>query len=103
MDALVRMNADELNESLIDFIKSSFKGMGLPYIFMKTRWMKQNIYYAIRFIKKLLQTVEEVSQRKDLKVYTLDELKTMFLNGSKNEKHCFKATGIRQHETLVFK
>lgn len=56
MDALVRMNADELNESLLDFIQSSFKE---------------------KFSKPA-----EVNEKKPTKVYTLEELKAMFLNES---------------------
>lgn len=81
MDTLVRLNADELNQSLIDFIKASFKGKRIAVHIYEDE-MDETEYLLSDPVhkEKLLETVEEVNQQKDLKVYTLDELKSMFLN-----------------------
>lgn len=81
MDTLVRMNADELNQSLFDFIKSSFKGKHIAlHIYEdavdETEYLLSDPVHR----EKLLQTVAEVNQRKEQRAYTLDELKSTFLN-----------------------
>ena len=81
MDTLVRLNADELNQSLIDFIKTSFKGKRIALHIYEDE-MDETTYLLSDPIhrEKLLQSVQEVNQQKGLKEYTLDEIKEMFLN-----------------------
>ena len=81
MDTLVRVEADELNSSLIDFIKSNFKGKKIAVHIYEDE-MDETEYLLSDPIHKemLLQTIEEVNQKKDMKVYTMEELKAMFLN-----------------------
>lgn len=77
----MRMNADELNPIFLDFIKQSFKGKRIALHIYEDE-MDETDYLLNDPIhkEKILQTVAEVNQQKDLKTYTLDELKTMFLN-----------------------
>lgn len=82
MDTLVRLNADELNQSLIEFIKSSFKGKRIAVHIYEDE-MDETAFLLNDPIhrEKLLQSVQEVTQKKGgLKEYTLDEIKAMFLN-----------------------
>ena len=81
MDTLVRANADELNNSLIDYIKSTFKGKRIAVHIYEDE-MDETDYLLSDPIhrEKLLQSVKEVNEKKGLKVYTIEELKTLFLN-----------------------
>lgn len=82
MDTLLRGNADEINTSLIDFIRSTFKGKKVAvHIYEddemdETEYLLSDPYHR----ERLLKSIEEVSQGKGLKTYTINELKTMFLN-----------------------
>ena len=81
MDTLVRMNADEINQSFVDFIKSSFKGKRIAlHIYEDQTDETEYLLSDPTHKEKILASVAEVSNRKELKTYTLDELKTMFLN-----------------------
>jgi hypothetical protein len=82
MDTLLRGNADEINVSLIDFIKSTFKGKKVAVHIYEDNEMDETEYLLSDSIgrEKLLKSVEEVNTGKGLKTYDLDELKTMFLN-----------------------
>ena len=84
MDTLVRLNADELNQNFLDFIKSSFKGKRIAVHIYEDE-MDETAYLLSDPVhkEKILKTVEEANQQKELKTYTLDELKTMFLNEEK--------------------
>jgi len=81
MDTLVRMQAEELNSSFLDFIKSSFKGKRIAlHIYEDAMDETEYLLSDPVHKEKLLKTVAEINQQKELKVYNLDELKTMFLN-----------------------
>ncbi len=81
MDTLVKLNADELTNSLVDFIKSSFKGKKIAvHIYEDAEDETAYLLSDPIHKEKLLHTIQEVEQKKDLKVYTIDDLKTMFLN-----------------------
>ncbi len=81
MDTLVRLNADEVNQSLVDFIKASFKGKRIAVHIYEDE-MDETAYLLSDPVHrdKILKTVEEVNQQKEMRTYTLNELKTMFLN-----------------------
>lgn len=81
MDTLVRMNADELNQSLLDFIKTTFKGKRIA-VHIYEEEADETAYLLSDPVhkEKLLKTVAEINEGKELKTYTLDDLKTMFLN-----------------------
>lgn len=81
MDTLVRLNADELNQSFIDFIKSSFKGKKIAlHIYEEEGDETEYLLSDATHREKLLKTVAEVNEQKQVKVYTLEDLKTSFLN-----------------------
>lgn len=81
MDTLVRMKADDINSSLVDFIKSNFKGKNIAvHIYEEEVNETDFILKDPVHREKILKTIEEVNQNKNLKTYTLDELKHMFLN-----------------------
>ena len=62
MDTLLRVNADELNPSLIDFIKSSFKGKKIAVHIYEDEEMEETEYLLSDSIAKerLLKAVENV-------------------------------------------
>lgn len=82
MDTLLRGNADEINTSLIDFIKSTFKGKRVAVHIYEDNEMDETDYLLSDPTSKerLLKSIEEVEQGKGLKKYSLNDLKTMFLN-----------------------
>lgn len=81
MDTLVRMKADELNQSLIDFIKTTFKGKRIAVHIYEDE-MDETDYLLSDPVhrEKLLNTVAQINGQKPTKVYTMNELKAMFLN-----------------------
>ena len=81
MDTIVRAVANELNNSLIDFIKSNFKNKKIAVHIYEDE-MDETEYLLSDPVhkEKLLQSVKEVNEKKNIKAYTMDELKTMFLN-----------------------
>ena len=81
MDTIVRATANELNNSLIDFIKSNFKNKRIAVHIYEDELDETEYLLSDPVHKeKLLKTIEEVNQKKDMKFYTMDELKAMFLN-----------------------
>jgi len=82
MDTLLRGNADEINVSLIEFIRSTFKGKKVAVHIYEDEEMDETEYLLSDPVhkEKLLKSIEEVKQGKGLKTYTIDELKTMLLN-----------------------
>ncbi len=82
MDTLLRGNADEINASLVEFIRSTFKGKKVAVHIYEDNEMDETEYLLSNAIgkEKLLKSVEEVNNGKGLKTYNLNELKTMFLN-----------------------
>lgn len=81
MDTLVRLNADELNGSFLDFIKTSFKGKRIAlHIYEDAMDETEYLLSDPAHREKLLTTVGEVREQKEQKGYTLDELKSLFLN-----------------------
>jgi PHD/YefM family antitoxin component YafN of YafNO toxin-antitoxin module len=82
MDTLLRGNADEIDTSLVDFIRSTFKGKKVAVHIYEDNEMDETEYLLSDPIarEKLLKSVEEVNAGKGLKTYELNELKTMFLS-----------------------
>lgn len=83
MDTLIRIKPEELNNSLIDFIKSSFKGKRIAvHIYEDEMDETEYLLSDPQAKEELLQAVKDVEAGKNTKVYTMQELKTMFLNDS---------------------
>ncbi len=81
MDTLVRLNADEINASLIEFIKISFKGKKIAVHIYEDEMDETEYLLSDRIHKeKLLATIAEVKHQKTITTYSLDDLQTMFLN-----------------------
>ena len=82
MDTLIRLEADELNNSLVDFIKSTFRGRKIAVHIYEEEEMDETEYLLSDPVhkQKLLETIEEVNQQKELKVYSIDDLKSMLLD-----------------------
>jgi len=77
MDTLVKLQAEELTDSLIDFIKSSFKGKRIAvHIYEdevdETEYLLQDPQHKA----ELLEAIESVNKG-DIKAYTFDEIKEM--------------------------
>ncbi len=81
METLVRLNADELNTSLVDFIKSSFKGKKIAVHIYEDEEMDETEYLLSDPIakKRLLEAVENVKNNRNLKEYTIDDINS-YLN-----------------------
>jgi PHD/YefM family antitoxin component YafN of YafNO toxin-antitoxin module len=78
MDTLVRVQADELNSSLIDFIKSTFKGKKVAvHIYEDEMDETEYLLSDPQHRKELLESVAKVKQAKNLKAYTLDEIQSL--------------------------
>ncbi|HEY6977586.1 MAG TPA: hypothetical protein VH396_14915 [Chitinophagaceae bacterium] len=82
MDTLVRLNADELNVALIDFIKSSFRGKKIAvHIYEDEIDETEFVLRDPVARERILKAVENVNQNKNIKEYTMDEINS-FLNES---------------------
>ena len=80
METLVKANADELNQSLIDFIQKNFKGKNISVHISEDLDETDYLLSDPIHKAKLLKSLEEVNDKQRLKAYSLDEIKTMFLN-----------------------
>ena len=81
MDTLIRMKAEEVNESLIDFLRSSFKGKKIAmHIYEETEIDETDFILKDPIARdRILNAVENVKNDKNLKEYTLEEINS-FLN-----------------------
>jgi len=78
MYILVNAKADELNNSLIDFIKSHFKGKKIAvHIYEDEMDETEYLLRDPQHKKELLEAVEKVKQTKNLKTYTLEEIQSL--------------------------
>lgn len=70
-----------MNNSLIDFIKASFKGKRIA-VHIYEEEMDETDYLLSDPIhrERLLKSVKEVNEKTGLKTYTLAELKALLLN-----------------------
>ena len=81
MDTLVRLNADEINASLIEFIKKSFKGKKIAVHIYEDEMDETDYLLSDPIHKgKLLKTLGEINSNEGLAVYSLEDLKTLILN-----------------------
>jgi len=80
MDTLLRGNADEINVSLVEFIRSAFKGKKVAVHIYEDDEMDETEYLLSGPIAKerLLESVENVKNLRNLKEYTLEELNSYF-------------------------
>ena len=68
MDTLLRMNAEEINSSLIDFIKSSFKGKKIAlHIYEDTMDETEFLLSNKTNKKRLFDSIESVKNNINLK------------------------------------
>jgi hypothetical protein len=80
MDTLLRANADEINTSLIDFIRSTFKGKRITVHIYEAEEDETEYLLSDPVAKeRLLQAVENVNQMRNLKEYTLEDINS-YLN-----------------------
>ena len=80
MDTILRASADELNNSLIDFIKASFKGKRIAVHIYEEDGNETEYLLANEVNKqRLLQAVDNVTKGEHLKEYTMQEI-NRFLN-----------------------
>ena len=77
MDILVKAKADELNNSLIDFIKSHFKGKKIAVHIYEDEMDETEYLLSDPQQKELLEAVEKVKQTKNLKTYTLEGIQSL--------------------------
>lgn len=80
MDTLIRVNANELNHNLIDFIKLSFKDKRIAVHIYEDE-MDETEYLLSDPITKqrLLESIENVKHMRNLKEYTIEEISS-YLN-----------------------
>ncbi|MCY7420804.1 MAG: hypothetical protein LH478_03565 [Chitinophagaceae bacterium] len=83
MDILVRGNADEIDTSLVDFIKSTFKGKKVAVHIYEDNEMDETEYLLSDPIAKerLVEAVENVKHMRNLKEYTMEDINS-YLNDS---------------------
>ena len=81
MDTLIKMNADELNISFLDFIKQSFKGKKIAVHVYEDEEMDETDYLLSDPVtkKRLLEAIENVKQNRDIKEYTIEDINS-YLN-----------------------
>ena len=76
MDTLVRIKAEELNNTFLDFIKKTFKGKRIAVHVYEDDGIDETEYLlnnpALK--KRLLKAVENVRNDRNLKEYTIDEI-----------------------------
>ena len=79
MDTLVRMKADEISNSMVDFIKSSFKGKKIAvhiYEDGEEDEIDETTYLLSSEAnkKKLFQSIENVKNNISVKEYSFEEI-----------------------------
>jgi hypothetical protein len=84
IDTLIRMKVDDLNESLIDFLRNSFKGGSIEVHILEEDPEMDETEFLLRdptARKEIMESIEEVNKDVGLKKYnTVEELKQEFLN-----------------------
>jgi thymidylate synthase len=85
METLVKVNADELNQTFLDFIRANFKGKKISLHIYEDDIDETEYLLTDKTHKdKLLKTIQEVDLTESLKVYTMDEIRSIFLNEPKD-------------------
>ena len=86
MDTLVRVKADDLNSSLIDFIKASFKGKKITlHIYEDETDETEDLLSDPVTKQRLLESIENIKKDRHLKEYTMEDIMS-YLNESGDEK-----------------
>lgn len=83
MDTLIRMKVDDMNASLIDFLRQSFKGRKIEFHVLEEEEEIDETEFVLRdpiARERILKAVENVDKGIGLKEYTIEELKQQFLN-----------------------
>jgi len=85
MDTLVRINADELNKTFLDFIKQSFKGKKITVHVYEDVEMDETEYLLSDPIakKRLLLAVENVRNNHNLKEYSIEDIHSILNDDGK--------------------
>ena len=78
MDTLVRLQADELDITLIDFLKKSFRGKRIA-VHVYEEPMDETEYLLSDPVhkEKILNTIKEVEKSADFKIYSLENIKNL--------------------------
>ena len=80
MDTILKGNADEINQSLIDFIKKSFKGKKIAvHIYEEEQDETDFLLSDPETKKRLLESIKNVNEGKGLKEFSLQEIEKMAL------------------------
>ena len=84
MDTLVRMQADEINNSLIDFIRLSFKGKKIALHIYEDNDDETSYLLGDEIGKKrLLQSIQNVKNNIGLKEYSISEIENILNDDGK--------------------
>jgi hypothetical protein len=76
METIVKVNADELNQSLLDFVHINFKGKRISVHIYEDEADETEYLLSDAIHKaKILKTIEEVNANEGLKVYTMEEIR----------------------------
>jgi hypothetical protein len=77
MDTLVKLQAEELTDSLIDFIKSSFKGKRIAvHIYEDSMDETEYLFSDAQHKQELLEAVDSV-KKGNFQSYSFEEIKNM--------------------------
>lgn len=78
MDTLIRMNAEEINTSFIDFIKSNFKGKNIAlHVYEDEVDETEYLLKSNANKKRLFQSIENIKNDKGFKEINFSELQTI--------------------------
>ena len=84
MDTLVRMNADEINNSIIDFIRLSFKGKKIAlHIYEDTDDETEYLLSDPIAKKRLLESAKNATKNISLKEYSVSEIENILNDAGK--------------------
>jgi len=78
MDTLVKTTADEINSSLIDFIKKAFKGKKIVVHIYEDDSNETDYLLSDPLTKKrLLESIENVNKNSSLKEYSIEQIESI--------------------------
>ena len=80
MDTILKGRAEEINQSLIDFIKKSFKGKNIAVHIYEDEPDETDFLLSDPETKRrLMESVKNVNEAKELKEFSLKEIEQMAL------------------------
>ena len=86
MDTLLRMNAEEIDISLVEFIKSSFKGKKIAlHIYEDTLNDTDFLLANLSNKKRLLESIENVKNNINLKQIEFSDIQSLLNDNGKWE------------------